>query len=166
MADGRSKKVSQLGTVNSVSNSDLMVVVANVSGNSTTSQISVQNFVNTIVGNAAFTTVASSNTVKVAADTTPVSYFTYDRTVYAGVQLLVDFKDTANNRTFGNLRIAANSTVANAQSGVGQYVQIGANPINVVANASVSGNTVTLSFSQAGSTNNVQVRYVATYFRV
>ena len=167
MTEAHSKKISELPTVNSVSNSDILLVLANVSGNVATSQISVNNFVQSSVGNqvgqSVYTVTNSSNTVKVATDSTPVSYFTYDRTVYAGVTLLVDMIDTSNNRTFGEVRVAANSTVANA---ISSSIAVGATPINIAANASISGNTVSLSFSQTGSTANVQVRYLATYFRV
>jgi len=166
MAEGHSKKISELGTVNSVANSDILLVVANVSGTMSTSQIGVSKFANSIGVSPdlpIYTSTSSSNTVKVATGATPVSYFTYDKSVYAGANLLVDMVDTSNNRTFGEVRLTANATVANS---VASFVAVGATPINIVANASVSSNTVTLSFSQTGSTANVQVRYLATLFKV
>lgn len=167
MTEGHSKKVSELPTVNSVSNSDVIIVNANVSGNIVTSTIPVYKFVNSAIGNvysySNFITYSSGNNVVAANNTTPVAYFTYDKSVYAAAELTLDTIDTSNNRSFGVVRLVSNATIANAISSI---VQIGASPINVAANASVSGNTVTLSLSQAGSTANITYRYLATLFKV
>lgn len=170
MADGRSKKISELPTVNTVANSDLIVVNANVSGNVVTSAISVYNFAQSAVGNVIatgiFTTSNTANVTVVANSTQNVAYFSYNRTLYAGVSLIIDaYSNSDGHRVFGGLVITANSTVANCSSGATEHVHIGGNPIiDLQKNAYVSGNTVTICLD--GPTGNVQVRYIATYFRV
>ena len=172
MAEGHSKKVSELGTVNSVSNSDILIVNANVSGTITTSQISVNNFIQSTVGNSIsqslYTTTLSSNAVVVAAGGTAVTYFSYNRTVYSGAVVLLDMlvsntaSDGGNNRVFGELTVTSNSTVANT---TGHFSHIGGTPeIEPEGSATVTGNTVSVELS--GPTGNVQVRYLATLFKV
>jgi hypothetical protein len=167
MVQGSSKKISELPTVNSVSNSDLLIVNANVSGNVTTSAISIDKFVNSSVGNvysySNYVVYSSANSIVQANSATPVEFFTYNRTLYAGVKLTIDAKDTSNNRTFGEILLTSNSTVANCTASV---VTIGSSPINVIANSSVSGNTVSLSLSQTGSTANINLRYTTLLFKV
>lgn len=174
MTEGRSKKISELPTVNTVSSSDLIVVNANVSGNIVTSAIAVNNFIRSAVGNlvssSLFTETVFSNSVVTATGATPVSYFTYDRTAHVGAEIIFDMvvantaSDGANNRAYGKVIVTANSTVANSQA-TGLYVQIGAGTqIDPEAGANVSGNTVSVYLS--GPTGNVQVRYLATKFKV
>lgn len=174
MTQGNSKKISELPTVNSVSNSDLIVVNANVSGNNTTSTISVSKFVNSAIGNVYsyynFVTYTSGNSVVAAAGGTPVSYFTFDRTVYCGAEIKFDMfvantaSDGAGNRAYGSVIVTANSTVANSQA-VNLHVHVGSGTqVDPEAGANVSGNTVTVHLS--GPTGNVQVRYLATLFKV
>lgn len=174
MADGRSKKISELPTVNTVSNSDLIVVNANSSGNAVTSAITVNNFVRSAVGNlvssSLFTETVFSNSVVVATGGTPVTYFSYDRTAYVGAEIVFDMlvadnaSDGAGNRAYGSVIVTSNSTVANSQA-VGLHVHIGAGTqIDPEAGANVSGNNVLVYLS--GPTGNVQVRYLATKFKV
>lgn len=169
MTSGRTKKVSELNTVNSVANSDTLITNSNVSGNITTSTIAVSNFVNSAIGNVYsyqnYITYSSGNVSVVANGSQNVSYFTYNRALYAGVKLTIDmYSNTDGKRTFGEVFVTANSTVANIATGT-LYVHVGGAPnINPQKNADVSGNTVSLYLD--GPTGNVQVRYLATLFKV
>lgn len=170
MTQGHSLKISELGTVNSVANTDILVVNANVSGNVTTSQISVYNFIQSAVGNvlatSTFTTSNTANNVVVASGTTNVAYFTYNRAAYAAVSILIDaYSNSDGHRTFGTVIATSNATHANVASGSTDHIHIGGNPIiDLQKSANVVGNTVSLYLD--GPTGNVQVRYFATYFRV
>jgi hypothetical protein len=170
MSQGNSKKISELPTVNTVSSSDLIVVNANVSGNAITSAIAVNNFINSAIGNvynySNLVAYTSGNVVVVANGTENVAYFSYDRTIYSSAIVVFDmFSNSDSKRSFGTVVCTANATIANASSGGAMHVHIGGAPvINPQKSANVSGNTVSLYLD--GPTGNVQVRYMATLFKV
>lgn len=169
MSEGRTNKISELPTVNSVSNSDVIIVNANTGSSVNTSQITVANFIRSAYGNVSgFSDVmvfASGNTTVVANGTQNTAYFTYDRTVYSSVELTFDmYSNTDGHKTIGTVICTSNSTIANCASAV-MYVNIGGSPvINPQKSANVSGNNVTIYLD--GPTGNVQVRYLAKLFKV
>lgn len=167
MTEGRAKLISELPTVNSVVNTDVLIVNANTGSSVNTSQISVANFIKSGVGNVAsysdYVTYSSGNNAVVANATANVAYFSYNRTIYAGAFLTIDmYSNSDSQRVFGTVTVTSNSTIANTG---GNVVHIGAaTVINPRKSANVSGNTVTIYLD--GPTGNVQVRYLATLFKV
>lgn len=147
----RSKKISELPVANSVGPNDLFLLIqANSSMAISANSLGIPASLTLTDGPIEF-----SNTI-VANGTNDVLWFQYNG--YTAVEIKINaFDVTTNDRSFGTIKVTANSSVANVLTSI---TTIGGNPINVGSNSAVSSNTVSLYFKRASSaTSNVLFHY-------
>lgn len=161
--DSRAKKISELTVANTTSNSDLLYIVQNTSGNAISMSINV----GTIAPQQQYTVGPIEGSINVVSNgQNNVAWFSFNSNTYIGVKILVDaYNPTENARSFGDIFIVSSGSASATNTCLATIA--GSNGfINLVANIIANGYVFTLYLSVANATSasNIQIGYQVLYF--